>query len=107
RAVAATETRGRRQGGGPLTEPRDGPLWCPGCLGGVGEAARSPSCGLPQLGADTARLRVVVRRLLDIAEQQRALGEEANSLRWEQGRLRQAVGAQGAGTPRGWEAAAS
>lgn len=84
-----------------MTEPGDGPLWCPGCLGGVGEAARCPSCGLPQAGADAARLRVVARRLSDIAEQQRALGEEANSLRWEQGRLLQAL-AQDAGTQGGW-----
>jgi hypothetical protein len=68
----------------------------------VGEAARCPSCGLPQLGADAARLRVVVRRLSDIAEQQRALGEEANSLRWEQGRLLQVLAVQGAGTQGGW-----
>jgi hypothetical protein len=69
----------------------------------VGEAARCPSCGLPQLGADAARLRVVVRRLSDIAEQQRALGEEASALRWEQGRLVQAL-TQGAGAKGGWAA---
>jgi hypothetical protein len=77
-----------------MTEPA-GPPWCPRCLREVGEAARCPACGLPQLGADAARLRVVVRRLSDIAEQQRALGEEANSLRSEQWRLLQALSAQG------------
>jgi hypothetical protein len=73
-----------------MTEPA-GPPWCPRCLREVGEAARCPACGLPQLGADAARLRVVVRRLSDIAEQQRALGEEANSLRSEQWRLLQVL----------------
>jgi len=86
-----------------MTEQADGQLWCPRCLRGVGEAARCPSCGLPQLGADAARLRVVARRLSDIAEQQRVLSEEANTLRWEQGRLVQAL-AQGAGTQGGWAA---
>jgi hypothetical protein len=81
-----------------MTEPA-APPWCPRCLREVGEAARCPACGLPQLGADAARLRVVVRRLSDIAEQQRALGEEANSLRSEQWRLLQALSAQG-----GWAA---
>jgi hypothetical protein len=46
---------------------------------------------------------VVARRLSDIAEQQRMLSEEANTLRWEQGRLVQAL-AQGAGTQGGWAA---
>ena len=64
-----------------MTEPA-GPPWCPRCLREVGEAARCPACGLPQLGADAARLRVVVRRLSDIAEQQRALSAVA-SVRWE------------------------
>jgi len=84
-----------------MTEPA-GPPWCPRCLREVGEAARCPACGLPQLGADAARLRVVVRRLSDIAEQQRALGEEANSLRSEQWRLLQVL-TQGA-RAQGWAA---
>jgi hypothetical protein len=84
-----------------MTTQAAGPQWCPRCLRGVGEAARCPSCGLPQLGADAARLRVVVRRLSDIAEQQRALGEETSSLRWEQGRLLQALAAQGAWAAQG------
>src|SRR4029450_3471239 len=81
-----------------MTEPA-GPPWCPRCLREGGEAARCPACGLPQLGADAARLRVVGRRLSDIAEQQRILGEEANSLRSEQWRLLQALSGQG-----GWAA---
>ena len=84
-----------------MTTQAAGPQWCPRCLRGVGEAARCPSCGLPQLGADAARLRIVVRRLSDIAEQQRALGDEASSLRSEQGRLLQALSAQGAWAAQG------
>jgi len=65
--------------------------WCPRCLRPVGDAARCPSCGLPQLGADAARLRVVVHRLYEVAEQQRALAGEAASLRLEQTRLLQVL----------------
>jgi len=66
--------------------------WCPGCLRTVGEADRCPSCGLRQTGADAARLRVVVYRLYEIGEQQRALAGEADALRLEQGRLLGALG---------------
>jgi hypothetical protein len=62
-------------------------LWCPRCLGAVGEAARCPACGLRQQGADAARLRVVVHRLYELGEAQRALAAEAASLRAEQARL--------------------
>ena len=66
--------------------------WCPGCRRTVGEADRCPSCGLRQTGADAARLRVVVYRLYEIGEQQRALAGEADALRREQGRLLGALG---------------
>ncbi len=69
--------------------------WCPRCLRTVGGSPRCPSCGLPQLGADAARLRVVVRRLHDVAGQQEALAAEAASLRLEQRRLLQALASSG------------
>jgi len=80
--------------------------WCPRCLRPVGDAARCPSCGLPQLGADAARLRVVVHRLYEVAEQQRALAGEAASLRLEQTRLLQVLAPEPAWaaprSPREW-----
>lgn len=69
--------------------------WCPGCRRPAGEAERCPSCGLRQSGADAARLRVVVHRLYEIAEQQRALAGETAALQLEQGRLLRLLG-QGA-----------
>jgi len=70
-------------------------LWCPRCLRPVGEAAHCPACGLRQHGADAARLRVVVHRLYEIGETQRALAAEHASLRLEQGRLLQSLAPQG------------
>ena len=67
----------------------------------TGEAARCPSCGLAQLGADADRLRVVVWRLHEIGERQRALEEEAAPLRLEQVRLLQVLGRDSARRPRG------
>ena len=65
--------------------------WCPRCLRPVGESARCPRCGLQQLGADAARLRVVVHRLYEVGERQRALAAEAASLQLEQSRLLQVL----------------
>ncbi len=70
-------------------------LWCPRCLRPVGEATHCPACGLRQLGADAARLRVVVHRLYEIGEAQRALAAETASLRLAQGRLLQSLDPQG------------
>jgi RNA polymerase subunit RPABC4/transcription elongation factor Spt4 len=75
--------------------------WCPRCLRLTGESSHCPSCGLPQLGADAARLRVVVHRLREIDEQERALAAEAASLRAEHGRLLQALTREGAQRPPG------
>jgi hypothetical protein len=69
-------------------------LWCPRCLRPVGEAAHCPACGLRQHGADAARLRVVVHRLYEVGEAQRALAAETASLRLEQGRLLQSLAPQ-------------
>ena len=70
-------------------------LWCPRCLHPVGEAAHCPACGLRQHGADAARLRVVVHRLYEIGEAQRALAAETATLRLEQGRLLQSLAPEG------------
>ncbi len=74
--------------------------WCPGCGRPAGEVSRCPSCGLPQTGADADRLRVVVWRLYELGERQRALLEETAALRRERGRLLHALG-QGAAAPAG------
>ncbi|HEX6677081.1 MAG TPA: hypothetical protein VF486_18885, partial [Actinomycetes bacterium] len=66
--------------------------WCPGCGRPGGEVSRCPSCGLPQAGADADRLRVVVWRLHQLGERQRALQEETAALRRERDRLLQALG---------------
>jgi len=70
-------------------------LWCPRCLRPVGEAAHCPACGLRQPGADAARLRVVVHRLYEIGEAQRALAAETASLRLEQDRLLRSLAPDG------------
>ncbi|HEX8135383.1 MAG TPA: hypothetical protein VF880_18375, partial [Actinomycetes bacterium] len=82
-------------------------LWCPRCLGAVGEAASCPACGLRQQGADAARLRVVVHRLYEVGEAQRALAAEATSLRVEQARLLESLDPRAAaagGGAAGWPA---
>jgi hypothetical protein len=66
--------------------------WCPGCGRPAGEVSRCPSCGLPQTGADADRLRVVVWRLHELGERQRALLEETAALRRERDGLLQALG---------------
>jgi len=69
-------------------------LWCPRCLGPVGQAAQCPACGLRQHGADAARLRVVVHRLYEIGETQSSLAAETALLRREQNRLLQSLDPQ-------------
>jgi hypothetical protein len=69
--------------------------WCPRCLRAVGDAPTCPGCGLPQLGPEVARLRVLVRRLYDLGEERRALDAEAATLEPERRRLLEAV----AGSP--------
>jgi hypothetical protein len=66
-------------------------LWCPRCLQPVGQAATCPRCGLPQPGADAARLREVVYRLYQVEERRRALAAEADALGRERHRLLQAL----------------
>ncbi|HEX5882155.1 MAG TPA: hypothetical protein VF468_28140, partial [Actinomycetota bacterium] len=61
--------------------------WCPRCLRPVGDAATCPGCALPQLGPDVARLRVVVHRLYQLGERQRALAAESGALERERHRL--------------------
>ncbi|HSO53398.1 MAG TPA: hypothetical protein VL330_11745, partial [Actinomycetes bacterium] len=66
-------------------------LWCPRCLGPVeADEAACRRCGLG-LGADAARLRVVVRRLYEVGEHLWALEAEAATLGSEQARLLQAL----------------
>src|SRR6266498_409399 len=84
-----------------MADRADTTSWCPRCMRPTGEAARCPSCGLAQLGADADRLRVVVWRLHEIGERQRALEEEAAPLRLEQVRLLQVLGRDSARRPRG------
>jgi hypothetical protein len=79
-----------------IADQADTTPWCPRCLRRTGESAHCPSCGLPQLGADAARLRVVVHRLYEIGQQERALAAEAASLRLEQNRLLQELARQSA-----------
>src|SRR6266511_840393 len=93
-----------------MADRADTTSWCPRCMRPTGEAARCPSCGLAQLGADADRLRVVVWRLHEIGERQRALEEEAAPLRLEQVRLLQVLGdwyaLRRAGVAAGWSPAA-
>jgi hypothetical protein len=75
--------------------------WCPRCLRPVGQAAACSGCGLPQLGADAARLRVVVHRLYELGEQRRVLAAEHDALELERRRLLDTLaGAPPAATPR-------
>lgn len=66
-------------------------LWCPRCLRPVGDAATCPGCALPQHGPDVARLRVVVHRLYQLGERQRALAAESGALERERDRLLETV----------------
>ncbi len=84
-----------------MADRADTTPWCPRCMRPTGESARCPSCGLAQLGPDADRLRVVVWRLHEIGERQRALEEEAAPLRLEQVRLLQVLGRDSARRPRG------
>jgi hypothetical protein len=85
-----------------VAEAAGAALWCPRCLGRVGEAEACPACGLGQRGAEVARLRALVHRLYELGEQRRVLAAEADTLELERRRLLEAVaGARpaGAGPP--------
>ena len=70
-----------------LGNPPPQELWCPSCLAMVGDAPACPSCGLHQVGADAARLRVVVARLHQATVERDALEGELGQLRFERAAL--------------------
>lgn len=75
-------------------------LWCPVCLTRVGDQVRCPRCGLPQVGPDPARLRVIVAHRQELSEHQAALTTELAALDEERGRLLASVrGAPWPGPP--------
>lgn len=96
-----------------LSPERDHELWCPSCVTTVGDAPTCPNCGLPQLGATPARLRVIAARVHEAETERSALAIELQRLHDEQaGLLHSLRGPAGrdralAGTPRGtgrdWE----
>ncbi len=70
-----------------LGNPPPQELWCPSCLAMVGDAPECPSCGLQQVGADAARLRVIVARLHEATVARDELEQELEQLRYERSAL--------------------
>ena len=70
-----------------LGSPPPQELWCPSCLAMVGDAPACPSCGLQQVGADAARLRVIVARLHEATVARDELEGELGQLRFERAAL--------------------
>ncbi len=59
-------------------------MWCPSCVTTVGDAPTCPNCGLPQLGATPARLRVIAARIHEVQTDHARLLDELNELHAEQ-----------------------